>query len=286
MKEQNNRSESFDAAYQGAPGAFSEEAALIFIGTDARLLACREFQDVFEAVCDGRSRGGVIPIENTLAGSVHACYDLLNEFELKIVAETVLHVAHDLIAVPGVRFEEIREVRSHPVALAQCENFFRRHPQLIPVSVYDTAGAVETLIHDKRRNAAAIASHRAAEVYGANVLVCDIQDHTENYTRFLFVKSAADDVHPEPGKQYKTTILFKAGNRPGALFECLRPFAERGVDLAKLESRPLPAEPFQYLFYADLIGSTADGRLSEALHDLRQTAPFVRILGSYPAVRR
>lgn len=283
MKARNNRSESFDAAYQGASGAFSEEAALRFVNPSANLLACREFRDVFDAVRFGRALGGVIPIENTLAGSIHTCYDLLSEFELNIVAETVLQIFHNLIAVPGVRFEEIREVWSHPVALAQCENFFRRHPQLTPISVYDTAGAVETLMHDNRRHAAAIGSQRAANIYGANILVADIHDHSENYTRFLFIKQRADD--PIQGNvPLRTTILFKAGNRPGALFECLRPFAELGIDLTRLESRPVKAEPFQYVFYAELNGNSADAELSEALRKLRQLAKLVRVFGSYPTI--
>jgi prephenate dehydratase len=240
LKLTSNPSKPFDAAYQGAAGAFSEEAALRFIGEQAALLPCRQFEDVFDAVNTRRALRGVIPIENTLAGSVHDCYDLLRRFELKIAGETVLHVSHNLIALPETRFEEIREVRSHPVALAQCENLFR-----------------------------------------AYVLLSDIQDQTENYTRFLLIKRDDVETPDESLSGLKTTVLFKTADRPGALFECLRPFAELGIDLKKLESRPLRDEPFQYLFYADLVGNTADAPMGEALARLKKTAAFVRVLGSY-----
>jgi prephenate dehydratase len=281
---QSNPSKPFNAAYQGAAGAFSEEAALRFVGEETALLPCRQFEDVFDAVNDGRALRGVIPIENTLAGSVHACYDLLRRFDLRIVAETVLHVSHNLIVLPGARFEEIREVRSHPVALAQCENLFRRHPQLIPVPVYDTAGAVETLMLDNKRSAGAIASTRAAAIHGAAVLLGDIQDQAENYTRFLLIKPAGGDTPIKAGSPVKTTVLFKTLDTPGALFECLRPFAELSIDLKKLESRPLRDEPFQYLFYADVVGNASEQPLSEALARLKQSAAFVRVLGSYSQV--
>jgi prephenate dehydratase len=281
LKLTSNPSKPFDAAYQGAAGAFSEEAALRFIGEQAALLPCRQFEDVFDAVNTRRALRGVIPIENTLAGSVHDCYDLLRRFELKIAGETVLHVSHNLIALPETRFEEIREVRSHPVALAQCENLFRRHPQLVPVPVYDTAGAVETLKLESKRHVAAIASVRAAVIHGAYVLLSDIQDQTENYTRFLLIKRDDVETPDESLSGLKTTVLFKTADRPGALFECLRPFAELGIDLKKLESRPLRDEPFQYLFYADLVGNTADAPMGEALARLKKTAAFVRVLGSY-----
>ena len=273
-----------DAAYQGAPGAFSEEAAQRFAGGDAQLLSCREFRDAFAAVRDGLAGSAVVPIENTLAGSIHANFDLLAEFDVKIAAETTLQISHNLIAAQDVRFEDIRDVHSHPVALAQCENFFRRHPHLKAIPVYDTAGAVEMVIREGRKDAAAIASHRAADVHGGNVLVGDIQDQTENYTRFLLLKSRVDHGTRAGEGPVKTTILFKAGNRPGGLFECLRPFAELNVDLIKLESRPIRNEPFKYLFYADLVGDAADSPLSEALSRLRGMDAFVRVLGSYRAL--
>jgi len=281
VKLQSNPSKPFDVAYQGAAGAFSEEAALRFIGEQPLLLPCRQFEDVFDSVTAGRALRGVIPIENTLAGSVHDCYDLLRRFELKIAGETVLHVSHNLISLPGARFEEIREVRSHPVALAQCENLFRRHPQLVPIPVYDTAGAVETLMRENTQHVAAIASIRAAVIHGAYVLLSDIQDQMENYTRFLLIKPDDGDAPDGSLSGQKTTVLFKTADRPGALFECLRPFAELGIDLKKLESRPSRDEPFQYLFYADLAGNASAAPMSEALARLKQTAAFVRVLGSY-----
>lgn len=281
MKPGNMPPSRVDAAYQGAAGAFSEDAALRFIGGAATLLPCRRFEEVFDAVSAGRAHRGVIPIENTLAGSVHECYDLLRRFDVTIAGETVLPVAHNLIALPGTRFEDIREVRSHPVALAQCENLFRRHPQLIPVPVYDTAGAVEALMLEGGRHVGAIASVRAAHTHGARVVLGDIQDHAENFTRFLLIKAGNGGPPAGSPPGLKTTVLFKTADTPGALFECLRPFAELGIGLAKLESRPLRDEPFRYLFYADVMGDAASAPMGQALARLQQAAAFVRVLGSY-----
>lgn len=273
----------YDVAFQGARGAFSEEAALHFAGAGARLLACARFQDVFEAVRSGRARGGVAPIENTLAGSVHACYDLLSEYELTIAAELVLHISHCLIAAPGVTLQDVREVRSHPVALAQCEGFFRRHPEMKPVSVFDTAGAVETVLRERSPHAAAIAARRAATIHGGVILAEAIQDHDENYTRFLLVtKEPLECGSTGEQSEFKTTILFKVKNAPGTLHKALGPFAERGIDLAKLESRPLRGAPFEYLFYLDLIGRRDDPFVSEALEELRRITLSLRVLGTYP----
>lgn len=284
IKMEMDESERCDAAYQGAAGAFSEEAALRLIGQDARLLPCERFEQVFDAVERERARHAVVPVENTLAGSVHACYDLLAQRKLTIVGETVLHISHTLIAAPGVALGDVRKALSHPVALAQCEEFFRRHPMIEPVSVYDTAGAVEKVVCGEMQNAAAIASRRAAGVYGGTVLAEAIQDHKENYTRFLLLARAGE--HPAPGMEhasdYKTTLLIKLPNSLGALFESLRPFAERRIDLAKIESRPLRGSPFEYLFYLDLLGSASDEKVREALDELRIRARSVRVLGSYP----
>src|SRR5437867_3364856 len=172
----------YDAAYQGSRGAFSEDAAFKLLTPAARLLPRDTLEDVFNAVTRVEARFGVVPIENTLAGSIHRCYDLLFEHELKIVGETVCQIVHALIAPPGVAFDEIRKALSHPVALAQCEFFFRRNPQIQAVSVYDTAGAVESIMREGLRNSAAVASQRAAEVYGGMILADAIQDHAENYT--------------------------------------------------------------------------------------------------------
>ena len=238
---------------------------------------------MFNAVTHGEARYGVVPVENTLAGSIHRCYDLLFEHDLKIIGETVRHILFALIAPPGVALSEVRKALSHPVALAQCERFFREHPQIQPVPVYDTAGAVEIVINEGSRDSAAVATRRAATVFGGEILAEAIQDHMENYTRFLLIApSGSPEPVRHPVAEYKTTIVFSVGNIPGALYHSLRPFAERRIDLAKIESRPLRGSPFEYLFYLDLIGRADTAPVSDALVELRAQAKSVRVLGTYP----
>jgi prephenate dehydratase len=272
------------AAYQGAPGAFSEDAARAFVGEGAALLPCWKFEDVFEAVESGRAAHGVLPIENTLAGSVQASYDLLAERSLTIVGETVRRISHSLLAPRDAVISGLRQVLSHPVALAQCEGFFRRYSHLEPVPVYDTAGAVERVVREARLDQGAIASRRAADVYGADVLAEAIEDHPENYTRFLLITRPGT---PAPtaiasSAGHKTSLVFRVANRPGALFECLGHFASRGVDLAKIESRPLRGRPFEYVFYLDLLGDAAEPAITDALAALLKSTAMLRVLGSYP----
>ena len=273
----------YDAAYQGTRGANSEDACIDLLSPAAKLLPCDTLEDVFNAVSRGESQYGVVPVENTLAGSIIGSYDLLFEHDLKIVGETVRHILFALIALPGVDLSEVRKALSHPVALAQCVKFFRQHPQIQPVSVYDTAGAVEIVTRQGLRDSAAIATRRAAEVYGGVVLAEAIQDHRENYTRFLLITpSAAPETPSTSASGYKTTVVFSVGNAPGALYHSLRPFAERRIDLAKIESRPLRGSPFEYLFYLDLIGRADSAPISDALGELRGHAKSVRVLGTYP----
>ena len=276
---------TYDAAYQGTRGANSEDAAIDLLSQEAKLLPRDTLEDVFNAVTRGEARYGVVPIENTLAGSIHRCYDLLFEHDLKIVGETVRHILFALIAPPDVTLDHVRQALSHPVALAQCEQFFRKHPQIQPVSVYDTAGAVERVIREGLNDAAAVATRRAAEVYGGVILAESIQDHSENYTRFLLITpSNAPEANAETDG-CKTTIVFSVGNIPGALYHSLRPFAERRIDLAKIESRPLRGSPFEYLFYLDIIGRADTTPVSDALNELRAQAKSVRVLGTYPRYR-
>ena len=273
----------YDAAYQGTRGANSEDACIDLLSPAAKLLPCDTLEDVFNAVSRGESQYGVVPVENTLAGSIIGSYDLLFEHDLKIVGETVRHILFALIALPGVDLSEVRKALSHPVALAQCVKFFRQHPQIQPVPVYDTAGAVEIVMQQGIRDSAAIATRRAAEVYGGVVLAEAIQDHRENYTRFLLITpSTAPETLSTSASGYKTTIVFSVGNAPGALYHALRPFAERRIDLAKIESRPLRGSPFEYLFYLDLIGRADSAPISDALEELRGQAKSVRVLGTYP----
>ena len=274
--------EQYDAAYQGVRGANSEDAALDLLTSTAKLLPRDTFEDVFKAVVVGGAKYGVVPIENTLFGSIHACYDLLFEHDVKIVGETVRHILFALIAPPGVGLEQVEKVLSHPAALGQCGKFFRQHPHIQPVSVYDTAGAVELVMRQGLTDAAAIATKRAAEVYGGVVLADSIQDHAENYTRFLLITPSSSAAPASQSLDYKTTIVFSVGNVPGALHHSLRPFAERGVDLAKIESRPLRGSPFEYLFYLDLVGRADSAPVADALKELGAHAKSVRVLGTYP----
>ena len=276
---------AYDAAYQGTRGANSEDACIDLLSPAAKLFPCDTLEDVFNAVSLGEAQYGVVPVENTLAGSIIESYGLLFEYDdLKIVGETVRHILFALIAPHYVALSDVCKALSHPVALAQCVEFFRQHPWIQPVPVYDTAGAVETVIRQGSRDSAAIATTRAARVYGGVILAETIQDHLENYTRFLLITSAssAEFAPTLLGFDYKTTIVFSVGNKPGALYHSLRPFAERRIDLAKIESRPLRGSPFEYLFYLDLIGRADSALISDALAELRAQAKSVRVLGTYP----
>jgi prephenate dehydratase len=277
---------AYDAAYQGTRGSNSEDACIDLLTPAAKLLPRTTLQDVFSAVTRGEARYGVVPVENTLAGTIRESYDLLFENELKIIGETVRHILFALIAPPGVPLSSVRKALSHTVALAQCDRFFREHPQIKPVPVYDTAGAVEIVINEGASDAAAVATRRAATVYGGEVLAEAIQDHMENYTRFLLIAPAGAADRDSPANEYKTTIVFTVGNIPGALYHALRPFAERHVDLAKIESRPLRGSPFEYLFYLDLIGRADSTSIADALSELRAQAKTVRVLGTYPRYKQ
>jgi prephenate dehydratase len=277
----------YDAAYQGTRGSNSEDACIDLLSPAANLLPRTTLEDVFKAVMSGEARYGVVPVENTLAGTVPGLHDLLFQNDVKIIGETVRHILFAVIAPPGVALTDVRKALSHPVALAQCETFFPKHPQIQPVPVYDTAGAVEIVMKEGARDAAAVATRRAATVYGGQVLAEAIQDHMENYTRFLLITpSSSPGLEPKSSAEYKTTLVFSVGNMPGALYHSLRPFAERRIDLAKIESRPLRGSPFEYLFYLDLIGRADTSPISEALAELRAQAKSVRVLGTYPRYKQ
>jgi prephenate dehydratase len=278
-----------DVAYQGVPAAFGHEAALACAGERADALACRRFEDVFRAVVDGAARRGVVPIENTLAGSVHETYDAFARpglgTEVRIVGERVLRIAHALIAPPGVTLAQVRRVFSHPVALAQCEGLFRAHPELEALAAFNTAGAVEQILASGARDAAAIASERAARTYGGAVLLAGIEDDPANFTRFVVIARAAEAraLDPASAARWKTTVLFTLEHRPGTLASLLGAFSDRGIDLVKIESRPLPGRPFEYAFYVDLVGREEDAAMAAALRDGERFTSTLRTLGSYPA---
>lgn len=272
---------SMRIAFQGTEGAYSEEALLkTFPG--ALPLGFPTFHQVFEAVEAGEAELGVVPVENTTAGIINQTYDLLLETDLHVVGELVLKVDHCLLAPPGTRLEDVRKVISHPQGLAQCDGFIARY-KLEAIPVYDTAGAARALAENPEPGLAAIASRRAAERYGLVVLAQSIQDFIGNYTRF-FVLSRED--WPRREGPYKTSVVFTTRHRPGELLAALKAFADQGINLTKLESRPRrnPDRPFSPIFYADFEGHAEDPGPSQALLTLLRRASFVKVLGSYPAV--
>jgi len=263
-------------AFQGEPGAYSEQAIFEYYGA-VETQPCETFDDVFAAVTSGTCESGLVPIENSLAGSIHQNYDLLLRHELHIVGEYFLRVRHCLIGFPGADKSKIRRVISHPQALGQCAGTLR-NLGVKTEPVYDTAGSVKMLKESGERTTAAIASKRAAEIYGMQILEEGIEDNPENYTRFLTIS-----ITPvEPTAEAKTSIGFTLKNQPGALFKALSVFALRDIDLTKIESRPLAGKPWEYLFYIDFIGSLKNDTVRRALDHLREYALMLRVLGSYP----
>jgi prephenate dehydratase len=277
------------AAFQGERGAFSEEAARQFLGRRLEPVPQREFDDMFDAVVRGDADCAVVPVENTLAGSVIKNYDLLVGYDLTIIGEVVLRVAHNLIAPRGVKLGDVRRVFSHPVALAQCEDYLRKLRQQIPnlevLPAYDTAGAVKMVVKNGRRDEAAIASKNAAEVFAAHILAAGIESNPQNFTRF-FIMARPDRVARIPitgkSKERKTSLVFRIANRPGSLYASLYAFAAEQVDLTKIESRPIVGRPWEYSFYLDFVGDRNDANVRRALAALAGAAESVRIFGSYP----
>ncbi len=265
-------------AIQGERGAYSEAAALEHFGAETEILPGETFDAAFAAVQSGRADVGLVPIENSLAGSIHRCYDLLMQHTLSIVGEHYLRVRHCLIAHPGVVVEDIRRVISHPQALAQCGRYLRDMTEVTTDAVYDTAGSVKMVKESGDRAMAGIASRRAAEVYGMQVLAEGIEDDEANFTRFLAINTEP----VAPAGDAKTSIVFAMKNVPGALFKAMSVFALRDIDLTKIESRPLVGKVWEYLFYVDLAGSTGEANVQRALENLGEYTSLLRVLGSYP----
>jgi prephenate dehydratase len=267
-------------AYQGEPGAFSE-AASRQVNAEAQLQPCKSFEDVFEVVNTGAADYGVLPIENSIGGSIHRNFDLLVEHHLPIVGEVEVPVVHHLLALPGRSLEQVTRIYSHPQALAQCDRFLRTLTGVEIIATYDTAGSAKLIAEQQLHDAAAVASARAAEVFGLVPIKSSIQDYDNNTTRFLVIgRLPLSAAIPD-----KTSIVFSLSNEPGALFKALSAFALRGIDLTKLESRPIPGRKWEYLFYADLSAARDDLPCARALAHLAEFAQMLRILGSYPSCR-
>lgn len=270
------------AAFQGERGAFSEEAARKLIGPDVAVVPCQRFEEIFQAVASKRVDAAVVPIENTLHGSIHENYDHLLRFQLPIVAETNLRIVHNLIAPKKTKFKDIRRVYSHPVALNQCLKFFAENPQIEKVQFYDTAGSVKHLVENPEAGAAAIASSVAAEFYSAHIVKRSIEDDRENFTRFFLLQRRALPSPASRKGEWKTTIVFNLKNVPGALFRAMSVFALRDISLSKIESRPLRGKPWEYHFYVDFLQHVEDENARKALGHLGEFAQSVHVLGCYP----
>ncbi|MCL5006015.1 MAG: prephenate dehydratase [Acidobacteria bacterium] len=269
-------------AFQGERGAFSEEAAYKLLGRDIQVLPCETFEAAFQSVAKRKASLCLVPIENTLAGSIYENYDLLLQNDLHIVKEVNLRIVHNLIAFPSTTLRNLRRVYSHPVALAQCSRFFSRHPKFQKIPFYDTAGSVKMLADERPADSAAIASRIAAGVYGARILQRHLEDHHENFTRFLLLSKKP---HISP-RANKVSIVFSTANAPGALFKCLSVFALRDIDLTKMESRPLRGRPWEYFFYLDFVGNVNKPPCQKALEHLQEVTTFLRVLGCYESAKR
>jgi len=273
-------------AFQGEYGAFSEAAAIQLLGEEIVTVPRPTFDSAFRATDEGAADALLAPVENTLAGSVVRVYDLLLESSLDIVAETILRIEHHVIGVPGSTLEGLRSVASHPMALAQCEQFFLQHPTIKRIPAEDTAGSVRDAIARGEPSAAGIAGRRAAVRYGGVILAEAIQDNNENFTRFVLLvprDSSNSSALLSPrmeSKVHKLSLALRLAHQPGALLAALRPFANHGINLLKIESRPIHGRPWEYQFFLD-VQTEEPPRLHQALHEVRAAASFFRILGRY-----
>ena len=269
-------------AFQGERGAFSEMAARQLLGDQIDFFPCERFEQVFQALQQGNASASVVPIENTLHGSIHENYDHLLSFDLKIVAETHVRIVHNLIAPPGTRMRDIQRVYSHPVALNQCLNFFASHPELQRVTHYDTAGSVKMVMAERPAGAAAIASAAAAATYGAEILRRSIEDDRQNFTRFFLLRRP-DSKQTPVTKHPKITLILTTPNKPGSLFRALSAFSLRDISITKIESRPMRGRPWEYLFYVDILGHPDEPRIRRAFEHVHEFSEISRMFGCYEA---
>lgn len=269
-------------AFQGERGAFSEEAAVKLLGEEVVLVPRPTFEAAFATVKECVADYVFAPIENSLAGSVHRCFDLLMDSGLTIIAEEVIPISHNLIGIPGASLGQVAVVESHPVALAQCERFFAAHPRLKRVAAEDTAGSVREIVRARDPKRGAIAGRRAAGIYGGKILLEHLEDDSENYTRFLLLAPSSGPVRDAD----KLSLVFELDHHPGALHQALGSFARRNINLLKIESRPIHGRPWQYRFYLDLQASSGDPQVVSALAELQKLSVNLRILGSYASARQ
>ncbi len=270
-------------AFQGELGAYSDLAACRFWeGAAPERIPTATFAAVFAQVIAGEADYGIVPLENSLTGSYHIHFDLLLASDLSVVGEIVLRIVHHLLALPGTDLASVREVWSHPQALEQCSTFLDAHPRLRRIATSDSGAAARQLRDEGRREAAVIASSLAGELYGLPPLASEIEDNSENYTRYWLVGRPQA---PANGHGAKTSVVFGIKDAPGTLFKCLSVFALRNIDLLKLESRPIQGKPWQYLFYMDVDGSLADEGVAHACATLQEVTTYFRVLGSYPRGR-
>jgi chorismate mutase / prephenate dehydratase len=272
--------QSSTIAFQGEVGAYSEEAAYQFFGDSARLKPCESLEEVFQTVENAEVQYGLVPVENSSEGSIPRTYDLLLDSSLKVSGETELRIVHCLIGLPESTIDSIKEVYSHPQALGQCKAFilkmgWKTNP------TYDTAGSVKIIKENRLLEKAAIASARAAEIYGMKILVKGIEDNARNFTRFFILAKQS----LEPTGNDKTSIVFTAKHKPGALYDALKELADKKLNLTKIESRPTRQKPWEYNFYVDVDGHYLDKPVQDALRSLEEVAVFVKILGSYPRMK-
>jgi prephenate dehydratase len=267
-------------AFQGEHGANSEAAIFEYYGEHVKTLPCEEFRDIFEAMRKGKATYGMLPVENAIAGTVAHAYDLLMEYDYRVQGEVILPIRYYLMAPEGTKTSDIQQVKSHPQALAQCEHYLRRR-KWKPVASYDTAGAAKELAKNPEPHTATLASKLAAEIYHLSILESNVEDHPDNSTRF-FVMGNEDPARRDPSK---TSVVFAVRHLPGSLYRSIGAFAERNINLTKIESRSMKGRLWQYLIYLDFEGHWQEPHVESALAELLRHAGLVKLLGSYPAAK-
>jgi len=268
--------------FQGVIGAYSEAAGLSYFSDyDVEFITGNSFREVFELLKNDKVDKIVIPIENSLAGSIHENYDLMKEYKYHIIGEEILRVSHNLIAHKGVKLEDIKKVYSHPQALAQCDGFFLRHKEIKRIPFYDTAGSVKMISEKKDKTIAGIASKKSAADYKMEIIKEKIESDKTNFTRFLVLSKEKENMVLDNFLTYKTSLVFSLKSIPGALFKSISVFALRDIDMVKIESRPLVGSPWEYLFYVDIVGHKTEDRIKKAIDHLSEVADNITIFGSY-----